>query len=102
MYKKSLENPTDYWANVAEDIVWTKKWDQVLDNTAPPFTKWFPGGRLSLCYNAVDRHVDEGRGQTNAIIWDSPITGQKSTRTYAQLKDNVSKLFLNWIEMVQN
>ena len=55
------------------------------------YFKWFPGGRLSLCYNAVDRHVDEGNGNKNAIIWDSPITGQKSTRTYAELQDNVSK-----------
>ena len=45
---------------------------------------------MSLCYNAVDRHVDEGKGNTNAIIWDSPITGQKSTLTYKQLRDNVS------------
>ena len=56
------------------------------------YFKWFPGGRLSLCYNAVDRHVDEGNGNKNAIIWDSPITGQKSTRTYAELQDNVSKV----------
>ena len=61
-----------------------------LSYSAPPFTKWFPGGRLSLCYNAVDRHVDEGRGETKALIWDSPITNQKSQLTYSQLKDNVT------------
>ena len=91
-YKKSIENPSDYWAKIAEEVVWTRKWDRVMDDSRSPFTKWFVGGRLSLCYNAVDRHVDEGRGQTPAIIWDSPITKQKSTTTYAQLQQNVSLL----------
>ena len=77
--------------------MWTKKWDKVLDNSAEPFTKWFPGGRLSLCYNAVDRHVDEGRGDTKALIWDSPITSQKSDLTYAQLKEQVSFEFTHYI-----
>lgn len=88
---KSLQNPSEYWGEIAQDVVWTKKWDRVLDDSKSPFTKWFPGGRLSLCYNAVDRHVDEGRGQTRAIVWDSPITGQKSTRNYAQLQQNVGQ-----------
>ena len=66
------------------------------------YFKWFPGGRLSLCYNAVDRHVDEGNGNKNAIIWDSPITGQKSTRTYAELQDNVSKFTTNTISPLLN
>ncbi len=89
-YKDSLAKPQEYWGQIAEDIVWTRKWDQVLDDTKSPFTKWFVGGKLSLCYNAVDRHVDEGRGQTKALVWDSPITGQKSVRTYKDLQTNVS------------
>ena len=92
-HKKSLENPEDYWAEIASEVVWSQKWDKVLDNTKQPFTQWFSGGRLSMCYNAVDRHVDEGRGDTKALIWDSPITSQKSDLTYTQLKDKVLLLF---------
>ena len=65
---------------------------QVMDNSNPPFTKWFPGGELSVCYNAVDRHVDEGHGEQPALVWDSPITGNKDTVTYAQLQDKVARL----------
>ena len=63
-----------------------------MDNSNPPFTKWFPGGELSVCYNAVDRHVDEGFGEQPALIWDSPITSSKDTVTYAQLQDKVARL----------
>ena len=89
-FKQSIENPSEYWAKIAEETIWSKKWDKVLDDGNSPFTKWFPGGRLSLCYNAVDRHVDEGRGQTKALVWDSPITNQKSVRNYSELQMNVS------------
>lgn len=65
---------------------------QVMDNSNSPFTKWFPGGELSVCYNAVDRHVDEGFGEQPALIWDSPITNSKDTVTYAQLQDKVARL----------
>ena len=64
----------------------------MLDNSNSPFTKWFPGGELSVCYNAVDRHVDEGHGDQPALVWDSPITGNKDTVTYAQLQDKVARL----------
>ena len=77
---------------MAQDVVWTQKWDQVCDHRDPPFTRWFTGGRLSLCYNAVDRHVDEGRGSSKAIVWDSPITNQKSSLTYSELQDKVRSL----------
>ncbi len=56
----------------------SRRWDRVVDNPGSPFAKWFPGGELSLCYNAVDRHVDEGYGEQTALIWDSPITGRYS------------------------
>lgn len=88
----SLQQPEDYWGRISENTVWSKKWDRVLDDSNPPFAKWFPGGELSLCYNAVDRHVDEGFGQQPAIIWDSPITNRKDTLSYATLQDEVSRL----------
>jgi len=90
--RRSLENPEEYWAEIASNTIWTKKWDKVLDNSNSPFTKWFPGGELSVCYNAVDRHVDEGHGDQPALVWDSPITGNKDTVTYAQLQDKVARL----------
>ena len=64
----SLTRPEDYWAKVAENTVWTRRWERVVDNPGSPFAKWFPGGELSLCYNAVDRHVDEGYGEQTALI----------------------------------
>ena len=73
---QSLRVPEEYWGRIAENIIWEKKWDKVLDNSNPPFVKWFAGGELSLCYNAVDRHVDEGFGDETAIIWDSSITNR--------------------------
>lgn len=72
--EQSLTNPQDYWGRIAENIVWEKKWNKVMDNSNPPFVKWFPGGELSMCYNAVDRHVDEGFGEQTALVWDSAIT----------------------------
>jgi len=90
--KASLTDPETYWANVAENTVWEKKWDKVMDNSRPPFVKWFPGGRLSLCYNAVDRHIDEGHGDQTAIIWDSAITKKQSKLSYVELREEVSRL----------
>ncbi len=72
----SLTRPEDYWAAVAENTIWMRRWERVVDNPDSPFAKWFPGGELSLCYNAVDRHVDGGYGDQTAVIWDSPITGR--------------------------
>jgi len=90
--QRSLQNPEEYWAEIAENTIWTKKWDKVLDNSNPPFAKWFAGGELSLCYNAVDRHVDEGFGEQAALVWDSPITGKKDTVTFKELQDKVSRV----------
>ena len=92
-FQRSIHQPEEYWAKIAEDVIWTKKWDKVLDDSASPFMKWFVGGRLSLCFNAVDRHVDEGRGGQKALVWDSPITGGKSQITYAELKSKVRLIF---------
>ena len=81
-YLRSINDPEGYWGDVSSNTVWFKPWDKVLDNTNPPFTKWFVGGKLNMCYNAVDRHIDEGKGSHNAIIWDSPITQSKQTLTH--------------------
>ncbi len=90
IFKKSIENPDEFWAEAAESIDWYKKWDTVLDRSNPPFYRWFKGGELNTCYNAVDRHVANGRGGQNAIIYDSPVTGAQKKITYSELQDQVA------------
>ncbi|HEM62251.1 MAG TPA: propionyl-CoA synthetase [Chloroflexi bacterium] len=91
-YEESLESPATFWGRAAEEISWYKRWDQVMDNSNPPFVRWFPGGLINTCYNALDRHVEGGRGQQPALIYDSPVTQAIQTYTYAQLTDRVSRI----------
>jgi propionyl-CoA synthetase len=91
VYARSLEDPEGFWAEAAEDIHWTKKWDQVLDSGNPPFYRWFVGGEMNTCYNAVDRHVENGRGDQPALIYDSPVTDTVKSFTYAELRDKVAR-----------
>ena len=93
IYKRSLDDPISFWGDAAKGIVWEKPWDSVLDSTNPPFHRWFKGGTLNTCYNAVDRHVDEGYGEQVAIIYDSPATGgSKQNITYKELQGQVARL----------
>ncbi len=91
LYHHSLEDPDGFWADAAQDIHWEKKWDRVLDDSRKPFYRWFVGGELNTCYNALDRHVNEGRGVQPALIYDSPVTGTIKTYTYAGLRDEVAR-----------
>jgi len=91
VYNRSLTDPDGFWAEAAEEIDWIRKWDSVLDDSNKPFYRWFAGGVVNTCYNAVDRHVERGRADQPAIIYDSPITGAKRTFSYAELKDEVSR-----------
>jgi len=72
LHARSLSDPAGFWGEVAEEITWFKRWDKVLDDSNLPFAKWFKGGVLNTCYNAIDRHVEAGRGEQPAIIYDSP------------------------------
>ena len=90
VYKRSIEDPEGFWAEAAEKIHWTKKWDRVLDDSNQPFYRWFVGGELNTCYNAIDRHVEDGRGDQPAIIYDSPVTDSTRTITYSELRDQVA------------
>ena len=90
-YRRSLDSPAEFWAEAAGDIDWIKGWDTVCDETATPAARWFVGGELNTCYNAVDRHADNGRGDQPALIFDSGITGTTQTFTYSELKDQVAK-----------
>jgi propionyl-CoA synthetase len=91
-YRRSLEDPEGFWADVAQGIRWRKKWDRVLDRSAAPIYRWFAGGELNTCENALDRHVDEGRGEQLALVWDSPLAGQVERFTYRALRDEVARL----------
>jgi propionyl-CoA synthetase len=91
VYERSLRDPEGFWAEAAEDIHWYKRWDKVLDDSNPPFYQWFVGGETNTCYNAVDRHVEAGRGDQLALIYDSPITGSQRSFTYTELQDRVAR-----------
>ncbi len=90
IHQRSIENPNEFWAEAAEQLVWERRWDRVLDDSNAPIYRWFTGGRLNTCYNAVDRHVENGRGEQAAIIYDSPITGTGRQITYRELQDQVA------------
>ena len=76
----------------AEDVFWYQSPTVLLDDSNPPFYRWFPDGLTNACYNALDLHVAEGRGDQLAVIYDSPVTSTKTSLTYFQLLDQVSKL----------
>ncbi|WP_299397535.1 propionyl-CoA synthetase [Pelagibius sp.] len=92
VYRAAAADPEGFWAAAAADIDWTKTWDRVLDDSDPPYYRWFPGGELNTCHNAVDRHVESGRGEQAAIIYDSPVTDTIRSITYAELQDQVARL----------
>ena len=91
VHARSLSDPESFWAEAAEAIHWTKRWERVLDDSNPPSYRWFTGGELNTCYNALDLHVETGRGDQPALIYDSPVTGAKRTYTYTELRDEVAR-----------
>ena len=91
VYRHSLEDPEEFWGGAARAVDWYRPWDRVLDDTRPPFYRWFPGGVLNTCHNALDRHVETGKGDRIALIYDSPVTGTVKTFTYRDLRDQVAR-----------
>ncbi|KAI9919116.1 hypothetical protein PsorP6_011878 [Peronosclerospora sorghi] len=89
-YRRSLEHPDDFWAEVAQDIEWFKPWSTVLDSTNALASRWFVGGQLNTCYNALDVHVRNGRGDVLALHYVCPLTKTKRSRTYGQLLHEVA------------
>jgi propionyl-CoA synthetase len=90
-YRQSIDNPEEFWAEAASALVWTKRWEQVLDESNAPFYEWFSGGEINTCYNALDRHCEAGRGGQAALIYDSPVTHQVRSFSYDELLDQVSR-----------
>ncbi len=90
-YQRSITDPDGFWADAAEDIRWSRRWDRVLDDTNKPLYRWFVGGELNTCYNAIDRHVDEGRGDQPALIYDSPVTDTITAFTYREMQQRIAR-----------
>jgi len=91
-YAQSINNPDEFWGAAAEDCHWYKKWDKVLDDSNKPFYRWFTGGEINTCYNALDFHIDNGRGDQAALIYDSPVTDTITKYTFTELRDEVAKV----------
>ena len=90
-YRRSIDDPEGFWAEAARGIDWIEPWDQVLDDSKSPFTRWFVGAKVNTCWNALDRHVEGGRADQLALIHDSPITGTQTKFTYRELRDAVAR-----------
>ena len=91
LYETAREQGPEFWAHQARELLtWSKDFTQTLDWSNPPFAKWFADGELNACYNAVDRHVEAGKGDRTAILFEGE-PGDTREYTYAQLKDEVSK-----------
>ena len=91
VYARWQSDPEAFWAEAAKAIDWYRPWDQVLDRSRPPFVRWFPGALANTCHNAVDRHVESGRADQAALIWDSPVTGRGETLTYRDLQQRTAR-----------
>jgi propionyl-CoA synthetase len=91
LYRRSIDHPEEFWAEAAADIDWVKPWDRVLDGSRAPFYRWFTGGQLNTCYNALDRHVERGRADQVALVYDSPVADTVKRYTYRELCDEVAR-----------
>ena len=89
VYESWQRDPQGFWAEAAEAIDWSKRWDKVFD-VVDGLDRWFVGAECNTCYNCIDRHVENGRGDQAAVIYDSPVTGQVKTYTYRELLDEVA------------
>jgi propionyl-CoA synthetase len=89
-FARSIADPAGFWGEQAGLVDWIRKPTQVLDESHPPFYRWFPDATLNTCYNALDRHVVAGRAEQAALIYDSPVTGTSTSYTYAELLEQVA------------
>ncbi|AMW05944.1 propionyl-CoA synthetase [Gemmatimonas phototrophica] len=90
-YLAARDNPEQFWGEAARALHWDVPWERVLDDTKAPLFRWFTGGQLNTCHNAIDRHVANGRGAQAAVIYDSPVTNTIRTISYAELLDEVAR-----------
>ena len=90
VYQQSLVDREAFWKKAAENIEWVRPFDRVLDDSDPPHYRWFVGGELNTCFNAVDVHVQNGLGDQPALVYDSAVTGNKKTFSFLELRDEVA------------
>lgn len=92
IYDKSINQPEEFWAEIAERITWYKKWDNVRSfDFVNPDIKFFEGAKLNVAYNCLDRHVENGHGDQTALIWEGNNPEEDKNYTFSELKDEVSK-----------
>src|SRR2546421_195061 len=91
VYAQWRKDPERFWAEAGEAVHWHRPWERVLDAARPPFYRWYAGGMINTCYNALDWHVEHGRADQAALIYDSPVTGTIKTFTYRELLDDVAR-----------
>ncbi|MGI9464759.1 MAG: AMP-binding protein, partial [Aestuariivirgaceae bacterium] len=91
VYTSWKNDPEGFWRDAAEGIAWSKPADQIYARI-DGLDRWYVGAECNTCYNCVDRHIEAGRGDQLAVIYDSPITGAKRNYTYNQLRDEVAAL----------
>jgi propionyl-CoA synthetase len=92
VYASWKTDPEAFWAEVAGDVSWYRLWDKVFDPYMGEYGRWFVGAQCNTAYNCLDRHVESGRGEQKALIYDSPVTGTKRAYTYAELTNEVATL----------
>jgi propionyl-CoA synthetase len=91
LYQTSIDDPTSFWADAARAVTWIRAPQRVLDDTNPPLYRWFPDATMNTCANALDRHIEAGRGEQAALIYDSPVTATQRTYTYRELLEATAR-----------
>ncbi|QZT61868.1 propionyl-CoA synthetase [Mycolicibacterium austroafricanum] len=91
LFDSSINDPVAFWGAAADAVTWTRRPGRILDDSNPPFYRWFPDAELNTCANALDRHLDAGRGEQPALIYDSAVTDTKRTYTYAELLEATAR-----------
>ena len=92
VYAASQRDPAAFWAEAARAIDWIKPWEKVFDPSSGVYGRWFTGALCNTAYNCLDRHVERGRGEQKALIYDSPVTQSTRSFTYRELRDEVATL----------
>ncbi|MGI9164267.1 MAG: propionyl-CoA synthetase [Mycobacterium sp.] len=90
LFQASIDDPATFWAEAAKAVSWTRAPERVLDDSRPPFYRWFPDAELNTCFNALDRHIAD-RGDQAALIYDSPLTGSQRVFSYRELLHETSR-----------
>jgi propionyl-CoA synthetase len=92
IFKDSISDSPTFWDKTARELIWSKPYSTILDTSHPHLHRWFPDGEINMCYNCIDRHVDEGNGQREAFSYVGAYTGVNNSYTFSQVQVEVGKL----------